>query len=260
MDTERRNANTQSLSAVRRDLVDVNEKINSIYEKVNIINEGLSPVPNRMMNVEDNLTFKAQKMAELEERNKLHSAKLKLLQKEVQYEKMRGEMMMDYLKESPRGIGNSNTGYNTTFGDGFGGATGNQDNGMATGRTDYTIGAPEHDQYPRQSNLESPSPQVFTGGATQMSRQQTPYNPREPKNDTNGQRNPEDNARNKDFNATGGQAKNNNAFDFGEVQKQRRKEIYSIYDSTAINPQFYEPSSGQKKYPWFDHEVTYTTC
>lgn len=247
MDTAQANTNTHSLSAVRRELISVNERIDSINQKVNLIREGLTPVPERMMNVEDNLMTKAQKMAELEERNKLHSAKLKLLQKEVNYEKLRGELLMDYLKtknESPRDLGYSgNVGYNTGYGD-----SGYPGNEPATIRNDADRGLQEPPGSPRRSQPASPRPLAAKDRSVGQKNATDPYQERSLEDDLRGRQYPISEAK----------GKQKNGFDSEEMQKQRRREIYSVFDSTAINPQFYEEAPKHKHYPWFDHEVEYT--
>lgn len=45
-------------------------------------------------------------------------------------------------------------------------------------------------------------------------------------------------------------------FDFEDLRKKEREKVYSFYDSTAINPQDWKrkETTGQK-YPWYDHQV-----
>lgn len=245
MDTGKLFANPRTISAVRRELINVNEKIDSINERVNLMNLGLSPVPEKMMNVEDSLTEKSQKMMELEERNKLHSAKLKLLQKEVNYEKMRHEMLMDYLKAKEEYPSNNNTGYTNT------GDLGYHQNGGDTTKNDYDTAQQQAPMSSRKDQAYSPR-QPNHVEAKQASRQPSP---RAERRDPYEQRLLDEDPKNRQYAMADSQKKSVKPFNFEEMQKQRRKEIYSVYDSTAINPQFYEEKPQHRKYPWFDHEV-----
>lgn len=249
---------SQTLSAVRRDLITVNEKIDSIDEKVNILNRGLSPVPDRVMNVEDTMASRAQKMMELEERNKLHSAKLKLLQNEVKCEKIRSDMLMDYLRAKGEMEGNpgyKNTNYNerNTHG-GYQAGDGVAQTNGTDAYASTNVGAPSS---PPRNQPASPHPHNASGGydVTQTHGQQV-QKPSSPRKDPYEQRILDDEVPNRQYPIPEGQQKaRGKVFNFEEMQRQRRKEIYSVYDSTAINPQFYEETPKHKKYPWFDHEV-----
>jgi len=245
MDTTTQHASHITLSAVRRDLVNVNDKIDSVRQRVDLMQLGLSPVPEKISDITVDMDEKAQRLAELEKRNKLHSAQLKLLQKEIQYEHMRNDVMMDQYRhpgedglahqQSPRG-----------------------QNGLQNTYYDPRMNAPPRSPVKEYPNAQNGAP------AGEQQRSEAVRSPMKP---SNAQRpheadprfrqhnTPSQNANNPNTNAANTSV-TGNTFDFDKMTQERQSKIYSAHDATAINPQLWEKKSTHKKYPWYDHEVS----
>ncbi|WAR13623.1 hypothetical protein MAR_027803, partial [Mya arenaria] len=247
MDTPNQSGRQHRVSAVRRDLIEANEQLDSVNRRVDLMQQGLSPVPDKIDYVEHEMDAKAQKLAEIEERNKIHSAKLKLLQNEIKYEKMRGDMLMDHYK-----LRGDNTGvYDQSPRDDY--FLDSYRDGQNTDRGNYLTQTGPPPPSPRKSQTNTPylpenTDQQRNGNRSgQVSPRKTQYDERPLEADPRHRQNP-------DVHQTDQRKPN---FDYEDMMRERQKHVYGYHDSTAINPHLWENKPKHRKYPWYDHE-TYT--
>lgn len=252
METHRLRDSSHRLSAVRRDLENVNDKIDIIDTKLEIIN--LTRRTNNPKAVDKTMDSRTQKLLELEERNNIHSSKLRRLQTEIDDVQKENDVLMEYIKnkDSPRGTQPQNksaVNYNRTgdemmflrspasHDEGNYGEEGRYGEFISHSRDRSRHVTPkltENEDFKREIS----SPRKSDHGHSEHEKQDENEDPwakhQAPKD------RPDD-------------------FDFEEFQRQRRAQIYSYYDQTAINPQRWEKKPKHKKYPWYDHEVRVDT-
>lgn len=245
METEHRANSSHRLSAVRRDLGNVNDKIDIVNTKLEIINLKLqSKNPEAIAESMDSQTHR---LKELEERNNIHSRRLKLLQKEIDHVHTENDILLGYVtnRESPRGFQQwkEPDNMNDRMADEM-----KVNNEVPQGKYDKddrignpVPGSPNRGQpitldlrQKEETNRGIASPRKTNNGPNDYRKPETGENPWE--QHENRKEKPED-------------------FDYDEFQRQRRAQIYSVYDQTAINPHHWEQKPKHRKYPWYDHET-----
>lgn len=228
METERLSGKSYRLSAVRRDLENLYDKIDIVDTKVETLKLSLNPVSGASTDMDYQTGDRSKRIEELERRNELNSRKLQLLQKEVEHVQTENDILMQHLGKHEL--------YNDTTQD---------DRNFITSR------ASSHSKHSNQDGGNNDRRWMPT---TPNQPQPTP----EYKQTEDVSRNIESSRKDMDQRSREGlpgERDNNDdktPFDLEEYQRQRRAQKYSCYDSTAINPQCWTPKVKQRDNPWLD--------
>lgn len=232
-------ATLPTLSSVRRDIGQVNEKIESISEKLDVLRTGLNPIPVRVQDIESDMAAREHQLDDLEYRNKVHSARLKLLQKELEYVKLENDMMLGRAADDQGGRYHG--------GDAYGGPSHDDGQGgygvpMRMDREGYGQGGQmEHMRLDSQDRR----PMAANGARTPRNNDNHLYQQQEQQQQQQQLQHQQSNRAEAQPNGNMNTTNNNvekqdegkSKFDLEREKRENRRKIYSSFDSTAINPQ-----------------------
>ncbi|XP_060595849.1 uncharacterized protein LOC132749926 [Ruditapes philippinarum] len=247
METGRLSGNSHRLSAVKRDLENLHDKIDIVDSKVETLRLKLNPVSGDRRNMFNQTDERSRRLLDLERKNELHSRKLQLLQKEMEHVQTENDILIEHMgkhelhhNDSPRNVPRDV--YSDKMQD---------DRKFNNSRASLHSKHSNHDNNGLDKRLMPNTPdrhQPTTEHRLNKDSGRDIESPRKERDQTSRGKIAEE----KDTTFKGTADKD---FDFEEYQRQRRAQIYSHYDSTAINPQCWTPKQKHHKYPWFDHKT-----
>ena len=231
MEIEYRSWDGSRLSAVRRGVIDINDQIVLVGDKVGLLDERLSPIPSKMGDVQNSLNSYRGQLDSLEHRNAVHSARLKLLREELDHVKLENDVLLDHLKTQE-----------------------------VTPVHQQKLDHDTHKLEPNKGTYLRES----RGQLGEIGTQDEPYLEKRPTtHDDNNRPTSGDEKRPeiKNYKLLRGESRSSDTSSVDEIYKKekmdrlRRREIYGCHDSTAINPQFWEPLPRKGAKIPFDHKV-----